>query len=105
MNCTNNPIKESEVTCPNWASSGCFVGDTVIRDTEYEGPNGNDLVKVTRGCSSFSEGLWGAMQMCSTLSVDYNGSENPSMLHKYFFNIKFELLSNYVSSNQIFRTF
>ena len=63
--CKGSPIAETMTSCPRWAKAACFVADAVIREDD-----GTDLVSVYRGCSAFSEELFGSMMKCSSITVD-----------------------------------
>ena len=67
--CKESPIEETKMSCPRWARAACFVADAVIQDDDYR-HEGTDLVTIYRGCSSFSEDLFGSMMKCSTITVD-----------------------------------
>ena len=68
--CKESPIEETKMSCPRWARAACFVADAVVEiDDDYR-HGGTDLVTIYRGCSSFSEELFGSMMKCSTITVD-----------------------------------
>jgi len=66
-NCKENPSNITMVDCPVWAQAGCFVGDGV-----QQGEDGNEIVNVYRGCSSF----YIEDQICSGLTLDTNVETN-----------------------------
>ena len=71
MDCKTSPSEETIQACPIWASSACFVADAVVKDEE-----GDDLVNIYRGCSTFSPDQFGPMMKCSTITVDVGVDTN-----------------------------
>ena len=68
--CKESPIEETKMSCPRWARAACFVADAVVETDDDYRHGGTDLVTIYRGCSSFSEELFGSMMKCSTITVD-----------------------------------
>ena len=62
LNCKEAPTELTKSACPSWAKAGCFVGDSVQLSEE-----GDDIVNVYRGCSSF---YTTDDQICSALTLD-----------------------------------
>lgn len=60
MNCKEEPTEITKTKCMSWARAGCFIGDSVQLSEE-----GNDIVNVYRGCSSFDQ----TQQICSALTL------------------------------------